>query len=477
MASSDSDNRIGKAVAKYGISKSAARNSLQGAPWGSMEKLLANLWSPDNPDGFIQRVFLGMGENSLLHEEISIYIRENFTINPSDHLAYSVGPLGSPRLRKALANFFNTNFKAHQHVLPSEVIVLPGAISVLETLSWAVCNDNEGIIVPVPFYPGFQSSVGERARGRLVPATFQHIEGYESLDDVFKPRMNREALEGALRNATRDGVKVRAVMMTNPHNPLGRCYPAETLEEVARFCGRNNLHLICDEVFAMSVYKNPHGIDLSPFASVLSLDLSDYIDPQFVHVAYGMGKDFCANGLRIGAFHSRNEGLMTALANTCITKWVPYLAQDIWAKMLEDGEFLDAFLTKNRKLLQEHCGVLTEFLDQHKIPYYANINAGIFVWVNLGSYLYHKPQGNGGSDQPSTEASPSDIQVHRNRESDLLKRCSNGGVIISSGSSYSTEELGWFRISFTVEKQALHVGLQRLLKCLQAIETENRKAS
>jgi aspartate/methionine/tyrosine aminotransferase len=99
-------------------------------------------------------------------------------------------------------------------VLPSEVIILPGAISVLETLSWAVCDENEGIIVPVPFYPGFQSSVGDRSRGKLIPATFQHVEGYQSHDDVFKPRMNREALESALRNATQDGVKVRAVIMS-----------------------------------------------------------------------------------------------------------------------------------------------------------------------------------------------------------------------------------------------------------------------
>ncbi|TRX91993.1 hypothetical protein FHL15_007090 [Xylaria flabelliformis] len=431
MPSSDSDDRVEKAVAKYGISMSAAHNSLQKIPWGSpLEKMLANLWSPDNPDGFL--------------------LLTRVTILPT---------------------------RAHEHVLPGEVVILPGVISVLETLSWAICNENEGIIVPVPFYPGFQSSVGEKFRGKLIPATFQHISRYQSLDDLFDPLMNREALEDALLNATLDGVKVRAVIMSkySPHNPLGRCYPAETLEEVARFCGRNNLHLICDEVFAMSVYKNPHGIDLAPFKSVLSLDLSRCIDPQFVHVAYGMGKDFCANGLRIGVLSSKNEGLMAAVSNICLVKWVPYLAQDSWAKMLEDRKFLDAFLTKNRRLLQEHCGIVTASLDQHEIPYYANMNAGLFVWVDLRRYLYHKPQENKGSDQPSTEASSSGAQLHRDRESDLLKRCLDNGVMISSGSSYSSEELGWFRISFTVEKQALHVGLQRLLKCLQAIETENEK--
>lgn len=46
------------------------------------------------------------------------------------------------------------------------------------------------------------------------------------------------------------------------------------------------------------------------------------------------------------------------------------------------------------------------------------------------------------------------------------------GVGISSGTAFSTEELGWFRVSFAVEKDALHVGLERLLKCLNEIKAD-----
>lgn len=53
----------------------------------------------------------------------------------------------------------------------------------------------------------------------------------------------------------------------------------------------------------------------------------------------------------------------------------------------------------------------------------------------------------------------------------LFKRCFASGVVISLGSSFSTEELGWFRVSFAVEEQALHVGLQRLIQCLESIKT------
>ena len=75
------------------------------------------------------------------------------------------------------------------------------------------------------------------------------------------------------------------------------------------------MHLIIDQIFAKSVYNNPKACEAAPFTSTLSLDLSDRIDPQFVHIAYGMGKDFCATGLRVGVLHSRNEGLVRAVSS------------------------------------------------------------------------------------------------------------------------------------------------------------------
>lgn len=99
------------------------------------------------------------------------------------------------------------------------------------------------------------------------------------------------------------------------HSVLTFRQPKETLREVARFCGRHGLHLISDEIFAQSVYETTLGANAVPFTSVLSLDLSGCIDRRFVHVAYGMSKDFCANGLRLAALHSRNQGLLVAVTS------------------------------------------------------------------------------------------------------------------------------------------------------------------
>lgn len=43
--------RVDDTITKYVLSERAAQNSLHDQPWDMLEKLLANLWAPDNPDG------------------------------------------------------------------------------------------------------------------------------------------------------------------------------------------------------------------------------------------------------------------------------------------------------------------------------------------------------------------------------------------------------------------------------------------
>jgi hypothetical protein len=62
--------------------------------------------------------------------------------------------------------------------------------------------------------------------------------------------------------------------------------------------------------------------------------------------------------------------------------------------------------------------------------------------------------------------------VSSEAEVKLFKRLLGVGVVISQGSSFGTEELGWYRISFAVEEQALNVGLQRLGACLDSIKND-----
>jgi aspartate/methionine/tyrosine aminotransferase len=56
-----------------------------------------------------------------------------------------------------------------------------------------------------------------------------------------------------------------------------------------QFCERNKIHMISDEVYALSVYDTVNK-NAPKFTSVLSLDPTDLIGKDRLHVLYGMSK-------------------------------------------------------------------------------------------------------------------------------------------------------------------------------------------
>ncbi|KAJ1706190.1 aminotransferase [Aspergillus flavus] len=117
--------------------------------------------------------------------------------------------------------------------------------------------------------------------------------------------------EAFLKARDEDGVSVRALLICNPHNPLGRCYPRETLEALLQFYQKYQIHIISDEVYELSVYEENTSTD--GFISLLSIEPANIgVNPALIHVLYGMSKDFAAAGLRLGCLISQNQKLLQA---------------------------------------------------------------------------------------------------------------------------------------------------------------------
>ncbi|KAB8234397.1 pyridoxal phosphate-dependent transferase [Aspergillus alliaceus] len=361
------------------------------------------LSKPYDPDRYPQGIInLGLAENWLIQTNLSNFLKENFTIDPLFHLTYGQGPAASPRLRKALADFFNANFSPRQKVSEYEIIVASGVTSLIDSIAWTTCNVNEGIIIPQPLYNGFPTDIHLRSQAKLIPASFLWDNQTYSLDKS-----------------------------------------KEALIEIARFCGQNNIHFISDEIYANSVFEVPKNSTAPPFTSVLSLDLDGIIDPNLVHVLYGMSKDFGASGLRLGVLHSRNEQLIQAAYGVNLFSWPSYLAQDMWARLLEDTGKTQYFLNLNRERLAKSYKIVTSWLDLQGIEYYTDGNAGLFVWARI--FRSNIPD-------PNT----------------FLKNCQKHGVNVGNGQNFLAEsgQTGWYRITFSYPPSMLKLGLDRLNETL-----------
>lgn len=244
-------------------------------------------------------------------------------------LSYAQGFGGDPALLQALAGFFNKYFNPNNPVLPKHIVVTPGATSCLDALLTSVCDDGDGVLVPAPFWSrshliitiavddsnvtsgGFNFHFSLRPHVNIIPVELpipaDITQQLESMNDDVSPCGLIAAMTKAYDESPIPS-RVRALVMTNPHNPFGMCYPANVLQACLDFCAARNLHYISDEVYALSLLPR-RGSAKKPFVSALSLDTASIRDAK-VHVIWSISKDLGSTGPRMASSPILQEDIL-----------------------------------------------------------------------------------------------------------------------------------------------------------------------
>ena len=110
-----------------------------------------------------------------------------------------------------------------------------------------------------------------------------------------------EGLIPALRTAYNEAsCPVRALLLTNPHNPLGVRYSRVVLEACLQLCQDLNIYFISDEVYALTSFETDDIPFPIPFTSLLSLDVKGLgCDLWRAHTVWSTSKDFGQSGFRL----------------------------------------------------------------------------------------------------------------------------------------------------------------------------------
>ncbi|KAL4869202.1 hypothetical protein BDV12DRAFT_168462 [Aspergillus spectabilis] len=381
-------------------------------------------------------------ENFLMQDVILGYIRTQVASGlDRTSLTYHEGPFGSRRLREAMAKLITTYFHPASPISPDHILFTSGVTSLNAICALSLTDPDDGILLGQPIYGSFNGDFCVPSSCQLIYTPFQG-------DDPFGPNAVARYEEAFLKARDETGISVRALLICNPHNPLGRCYPRETLEALLRFCQKYQIHLISDEVYALSIYED--DISTVGFTSVLSIDQANIgVDPALIHVLYGMSKDFAAAGLRLGCLISQNQRFLQAALSTCRFHWPSNISCSIATAILENREFMETFLQQSRRLLRSHRDLAVQALEEAGIPYAPGGVAGFFLWIDLSKCL-----------DPKVVASQDGWAA----ESHLSRQIRQIGVEMSSGYAYHNEVPGWFRILFSVELETLKEGLSRIIK-------------
>jgi aspartate/methionine/tyrosine aminotransferase len=422
-----------------------AQDASAAAAQNLMWDILVDTWCPSsNPDGYIN---VGVAENALMHTEILEYLNKNPKI-PAEYLTYNDGGGGSNRLRRAIAQFLNRHLKPVTPLDAEQLVVTNGVSPAIEHVSWAFTDPGEGILLGRPFYGTFVPDLSTRPGATVVPVNFDDV-------DPFSAEAVSKYEEALLSFQESTGKKVKALMLCHPHNPLGRCYPREVIIQLMQLCQRYQIHLISDEIYALSVFENTVDEYPAPvqFESALSIKLKDIIDPKLVHVLWGMSKDFGANGIRLGViisqFSAEFHGALRAIS---LYSYSSGIADHMVAGLLEDDAFTESYIKENQKRLSESYAFAVEFLKKNGIDHATGCNAAFFLWVDLGKrYRELHPE------------IPAEEEVGEKVMQQLLQE----KVFLASGALFGSEKDGWFRIVFTQPRDYLERALKRIVKAVE----------
>ncbi|KAH8703005.1 pyridoxal phosphate-dependent transferase [Phaeosphaeriaceae sp. PMI808] len=382
---------------------------------------------------------LSTAENCLIREEvIDIYkkaIQEGLN---SSHLSYPKGFSGDPSLLFVLAKFLNTYFHPAVPVMPQHIVTAPGAATCLDSLLYNICDPGDGVLVPGPYWNGFDFQF--QVRDTVEPITVN----LDNFADTFTKALI-PALTQALKNSTRP---VRALVLTNPHNPFGQMYSKEVLEACVEFCQRYNIHYISDEVYALSTLPKS-GVEYTvPFVSALSLDLEALgCDTSRVHTIWSTSKDFGSSGIRMGCIVTQSNalGVGAALAANTQTSSLSAIATE----GLLGSPCLPLLLKLNRERLAVAYKKITDFFVSCGIEFIP-VTAGIYVFARLA------PEAKTWED-----------------EATMIARIKGAGVLVSGGKAYHVveKEKGWVRITFAVAPEDLEKAIEAM-KCVYLGKTE-----
>lgn len=114
----------------------------------------------------------------------------------------------------------------------------------LYTICQALINPGDEVIIVEPFFDCYAPQV--RIAGGV--PVFLPLE--QVADDTSDWRLDLSQLEGTYN---RD--RLKALIINNPNNPLGKVYSVDELEQVAKFCIQRNIICISDEVYEHLVYR------------------------------------------------------------------------------------------------------------------------------------------------------------------------------------------------------------------------------
>ncbi|KAF2099922.1 PLP-dependent transferase [Rhizodiscina lignyota] len=273
---------------------------------------------------------------------------------------------GRPRLKKAIADSY-APFYNHELDGEKNVTITTGANEGMLSAFMGFLEPGDEAIIFEPFFDQYTSNI-EMPGGKVVYVPMiPPSRGATEKTSASEWKIDMEKFKAAITP------KTRMIVLNSPHNPIGKIFSRDELEEIGEVCVKHNLIILSDEVYDKLYY--------TPEKFVRIANLSEEMWKRTLVVGSG-GKIFYATGWRVGWLIGP-EHLIKYVAGAhtriCYSSVSPL--QEATAIGLEEAEKYN-FYEESRKEMKAKMDRFNEVWDELGLPY-SDPDGGYFVLVNL----------------------------------------------------------------------------------------------
>lgn len=178
---------------------------------------------------------------------------------------------GIPELNSAIAARFKKD--SGLEVDPDkEVTVTSGCTEAIAATILGLINPGDEVILFAPFYDSYEATLS-MAGAKVKAITLRPPNFAVPLDE----------LKAAVTKST------RAIMINTPHNPTGKMFSREELDQIASLCIENDVLVFADEVYDKLAFETEH-ISISSLSGMYERTVT----------MNSLGKTFSLTGWKIG---------------------------------------------------------------------------------------------------------------------------------------------------------------------------------
>ncbi|MBP2076450.1 MalY/PatB family protein [Oceanobacillus polygoni] len=297
-----------------------------------------------------------------------------------------------------------------------------GVVTSLHIAVQAFTEPKDKILIQTPVYPPFYNVIKAHDR-ELVKNPLVNKDNYYTIDFAD------------FENKLKSGVK--AFILCSPHNPVGRVWKKEELEEMARLCLKYDVMIFSDEIHADLVFPGQKHI---PIAS-LSEEVADHtitcmapsktfnlagLDASYVITSNNENRKKLDASFNKQGFHNQLNTMGNTAMEAAYTHGKPWLDE-------------------LNSLLESHTNYVTEMFDQHAPELKVVKTEGTYLlWVDCSAL-----------DMDSTSLNKFMIEKAR--------------VGLNAGASYGEGGDQYMRMNIACPRATLEEGVKRIIDAVQAL--------